>query len=112
MQEDAQPCETKVEFLKRNGFCFGSLKVGHMSKNCVKITTCQTCNFEHPTILHIKRSHPTTDVTSPHNKPQRPKPEETSISSALVSLGEGQGTGPGKDCILAIVPVQVKLQWK
>ena len=107
---DAQPRENKVEFLKKNGFCFGCLKVGHMSRNCMKRMTCQTCNFKHPTILHIKRSsQPPTDVTSPQHAERRPKPEETSISSALVSLGEGEGTGAGKDCILAIVPVQVQL---
>ncbi len=37
------------------------------------------------------------------------KPEETSISSALVSLGESEATGAGRDCILPIVPVLVKL---
>ena len=36
------------------------------------------------------------------------KPEETSISSALVSLEEGEGTGAVKDC-MSVVPVQVKL---
>lgn len=37
------------------------------------------------------------------------KPEEKSICSALVSLEEGEGTMAGKDCIVPIMPVQLKL---
>ena len=102
---NAQAHEAKVQFLREKGLCFGCLKVGHLSRNCKRRLTCQTCQARHPTILHINRSKP--EMVKSNNVV---RPEETSsVTSALVSLGEGEGTGAGKDCILAIVPVQVKL---
>jgi len=37
------------------------------------------------------------------------KHKETSVSSALISLGDGEGTGTGRECILSIVAVNVKV---
>ena len=108
----AQQHEAKIEFLRKNGLCFECLRVGHMSKYCKRRMTCQTCQVKHPTILHIKRSpKPGLDVSKTHMMERNMvvlKPEETSISSALVSLEEGEGTGAVKDC-MSVVPVQVKL---
>ena len=56
------------------------------------------------TILHIDGFKPEMVKTEQHNERH-----ESAVTSALVSLREGEGTGAGKDCILAIVPVQVKL---
>ena len=76
--------------------------------------TRQTCNFKHPTILHIQRSQSQLQMLLHlimHHRDQSLKRGPVRrISSALVSLGEGEGTGSGKDCILAITPVQVKLR--
>lgn len=74
--------------------------------------TCQSSQAKHPTVLHIKRpSHGTAD--SGHQKTESNcdagKSKERSITSALVSLEKGEETGAGRDCILAIVPVQVKV---
>ena len=40
---NAQQHEAKIEFLRKNGVCFGCLRVGHMSKYCKRRMTCQTC---------------------------------------------------------------------
>ena len=87
----------KIEFLRGKGICFGCLKAGHMSKECRSRLSCDECNLKHPTILHI------------HNKDKGSKPQETSVSSALVSLQAGRSTGAGdQDCTLSIIPVQLK----
>lgn len=110
---NSQSHEAKIEFVREKGLCFGYLRVGHLSRSCKRRMTCQSCESKHPTILHIKRSSKPEMLDSKHHKAEQysaaAKPEETSISSALVSLGEIEETGAGKDCILAIVPVQVKL---
>ena len=105
--------EVKIDFLRDNGLCFGCLRVGHLSRNCKRRMTCQDCQAKHPTILHIERSSKTEmDTSKPYKAEQNAivaRPEETSISSALVSLEWSERTGAGKDCLLAIVPVRVKL---
>ena len=68
-----------------------------MSKECRNRLTCEECNLKHPTILHI------------HNKDKVNKSQETSISSALVSVKACGCTGAGDhNCILSFVPVQLK----
>lgn len=42
----------RKEFTKSKGLCFGYLKQGHVSKNCKKRKTCDTCEKLHPTSLH------------------------------------------------------------
>ena len=107
---NVQPHEAKIEFLRENGLCFGCFKAGHMSKNCKRRMKCQSCQAKHPTILHIKRSPKSETYThKPEQHSMVAKPEETSISSALVTLGEVEGTVAGRECIQAIVPVLVKL---
>ena len=53
-QVKAQPHEAKVEFLRSKGLCFGCLMRGHLSKECKRRMTCQSCQRKHPTILHIE----------------------------------------------------------
>lgn len=110
LKMNKQPHEAKIEYIRQHGLCFGCLRVGHLSKMCKTRMTCQQCQAKHPTILHIKS--PTRPAVAGSNskvdqKAAVSKPEETSLSSALVSLEGGERTG--KDCLLAIVPVQVKL---
>ena len=93
----------KVEFLKRRGICFGCLEKGHMSKSCEKRMTCRTCQQKHPSILHIdrKKFNPTNDAEG----------EPTVNAAVNVSLDTSRltGAGGGRDSMLAIVPVQVKM---
>ena len=68
---------------------------GHMSKKCRSHLPCDECNLKHPTILNI------------HNQDKGSKPQETPVSSALVSLQAGGCTGD-QDSTLFIIPVQLK----
>lgn len=99
----SEPQQEKVDFLKKNGFCFGCLKKGHLSKNCNNKMTCQICKRKHPTLLHINSdgSPRMQAVSNSSNRMERPP-----INSALVSAD--YATGASKECALAIVPVQVK----
>lgn len=84
--------------------------MGLLSKNCKRRMKCQSCQARCPTILYIKKSpKPETYSHKAELHSKAAKPEETSISSALVSLGEVEETGASRDCILAVVPVLVKL---
>ena len=98
-----RPNKEKVEFLKVRGLCFGCLTKGHMSNNCQKRMTCQACQQQHPSILHVeveKKGSHTEEVTA----------KQSSVSSALISLEPRKPTGASsKECTLAIVPVQAKV---
>ncbi|KAK0142196.1 hypothetical protein N1851_020133 [Merluccius polli] len=89
----------KITFLKQNGICFGCLvKAGHVSKDCTGRLSCSICKKSHPSVLHIKAEQ--SSVKAP-------------ISSAQVSLGDGEHSGAGdkhnsNECMLSIVPVKVK----
>ena len=74
-----------------------------MSKDCKTKLDCQTCQRKHPTLLHIDTR--TSDKTPLQNS-NSPAPKQTSINSVQVSADDA--TGAGKECALAIVPVQVK----
>lgn len=70
----------------------------------------------HPTILHMEGNERSPCQKEERSDSQRSeggriaaKQEETSVSSALVLLGDSEGTGAGRDCTLAIIPVQVKV---
>ena len=100
-----KPNKEKVEFLKTKGLCFGCLSKGHLGKTCSKRMTCQTCQQKHPSILHIDRK-PTQSSGATNDAEGEP------AVTALVSLDTARHTGAGSsgsDCMLAIVPVQVKM---
>lgn len=91
----------KIDFLKEKGVCFGRLNVGHMSKDCRSRLFCKLCNLKHPTILHI------------HSKVKEIKPEDTQQESPRKGPAVSPKTcgyiGAGaQDCVLPIVPVQIK----
>jgi len=79
--------DKKVEYLKRNGHCFGCLKKGHMSKDCNKKMVCQICQRKHPTLLHIDNSK---NQILPKMNFSEPK-EEMLVNSALVSADHATG---------------------
>lgn len=100
----SEPQEKKVECLKRNGYCFEPFLIGHMSKDCKRKLDCQICQRKQPALLHIDSR--SLKPEAPHNLvPMEPK--GASINSALVSADKV--TGAGKECALAIVPVQVEV---
>ena len=96
--------EEKLEFLRKNGVCFGCFEVGHMSKGCQKRLTCQVCSLKHPTVLHINKKEI-------HNQKG-----ENSKDMAVTNVYTNQtnvwrDTGAGNsECKLAIVPVKVKMK--
>ena len=98
----SEPQEKKVECLKY-GYRFGCLKKGHMSKECKRKLDCQICQRIHPTPLHIDGRRLKQEAA---RNPIPTEPKET-INSALVSVDKV--TGASKECLLAIVPVQVKI---
>ena len=47
--------EEKQAFVMKNGLCFGCLRHGHMSKNCMGKSLCKICQKRHPTSLHTEQ---------------------------------------------------------
>ena len=47
--------EEKQAFVMKNGLCFGCLRHGHLSKNCVEKSLCKICQKRHPTSLHTEQ---------------------------------------------------------
>ena len=92
----------KMEFLKKNGVCFGCLCTGHISKECRKRLSCKTCGSRHPSWLHIHSKE--------NGDPEKGRSNsDRAVDSALVEVQTGGLTGAGEqDCKLAIVPVKVK----
>lgn len=103
----------KINFLKEKHLCFGCLSTSHMSRDCEKRLTCKICSQSHPTVLHINKS----DTASMHKAHVAKVTVSTSTqidkditSHSFASTAETCGhTGAGADqCLLSIVPVQVK----
>lgn len=99
----------KLDFIKKAGLCFGSLVRGHTSKDCKRKLACQICSEKHPNILHIPRKEDVSVQASAESQ-EEASPEQTVVSSALVSLKQEKKTltGAGDKCVLAILPVYVK----
>lgn len=68
----AMPSEEKKRFVTKNNMCFGCLRVGHISKNCLQRANRNICRKSHPTPLHEVRPQ----VDKPEIKPESPLPEE------------------------------------
>ena len=58
----------RKKFVTDKGLCYGCLGNGHVSKNCKRRKTCETCKKSHPTSLH-------SDFKENPNK-DKPKSEE------------------------------------
>lgn len=101
-----KPHKEKIEFLRSKGLCFSCLKHGHMSKFCKGKVSCEVCSLTHPTLLHIKKK----DIVTYAEKKTDNCDGQTVLSAFVCTQSEGcELTGAGEDdCILAIVPVQVK----
>ena len=94
----AKPYNERVDYIKRNGLCFGCLKQGHNSRGCTRRMTCAICAKKHPTLLHCNQR--------PGNE-QRPIEQFKACSSKLLS---SEQTGDGNHRLAcAVLPIKVKL---
>ncbi|XP_051776177.1 uncharacterized protein LOC127526093 [Erpetoichthys calabaricus] len=93
------PHKERIDFLKSKGLCFRCLKQGHLGKNCKERMKCQTCSFQHPDILHIKKDSEATSKAATNVVTPTEKETET---------GTCNFTGAGEECALQVVPVKVK----
>ncbi len=60
----AKSGEDKKAFICENRLCFGSLRKGHMTKDCKRRHTCNTCSRRHPTCLHEDRKQRPVEATT------------------------------------------------
>lgn len=87
----------KVFLLKKKGVCFGCLQQGHISRDCEARLTCEICDQNHPTVLHINRQPNDTER-------EMETPAPVPISSTTCGH-----TGAGKDrTMLSVLPVRIK----
>ncbi len=103
-QFSAKLYKDKFDFLRKNGFCFGCLVKGHLSKDCTRRITCQLCSKKHPCMLHIAAQD------KAHGKVMVKVDETETVNTlpASVSHETSACTGAGDNCVLAIVPVKIK----
>ncbi|XP_059092249.1 uncharacterized protein LOC131887635 [Tigriopus californicus] len=109
-----RPLEDKLGFLQDRRLCYGCLKPGHQSWQCIQRFTCQKCNRKHPTCLHNDdRPYGETDRENQENNQRN----ELNLveSTSLCCLENTQdnfkaATGQTKSVALAIIPVIVRVQ--
>lgn len=91
----------KIDFLRKNGICFGCLAKGHLSKDCKRRLICDICKKPHPRLLHVEYQQMTSkDAEKP--------PMDSDCGKPITPKSCGH-IGAGKnDCALSIIPVQVK----
>lgn len=104
------PHKEKIDFLRKAGLCFGCLIRGHVSKECKKRMTCSVCALKHPSMLHYAKQESSTNERTAEEKVQDGAATHPTASSMSVAanIETSAYTGAGDDCILSIVPVQVK----
>ncbi len=105
------PHKEKVDFLRKEGLCFGCLIKGHMSKDCKRRMTCSICALKHPSMLHfVKEKSSTCESATVEENVQDGAATHPTASSMSVSanIETSAYIGAGDDCIFSIVPVQVK----
>lgn len=112
-----EPVEDRVKHIKSEKLCFGCLKPGHLSKNCTKRMTCDTCSKRHPTCLHadrLKKDHePQKEQeskkehkdTTKERKPQSTQPKDDITEATAHSHRVGQDGNSTQTS--AIIPVYV-----
>lgn len=103
------PHKERIEFLKGKGLCFSCLSQGHLSKDCKKRIQCDYCPKRHPSMLHYAKAEDETVKNKTNNVTEN---TDTEVPSPIPITGGICGaTGAGNNsCVLAIVPVHVKLK--
>lgn len=102
-QFGAKSYKDKLDFLRKSGFCFGCLVKGHLSKDCIRRSTCQLCSKKHPSMLHL-----TTQDKIPEKEMVKVEKTKVNTLPATLSHETSAYTGAGDDCVLSIVPVKIK----
>ncbi|XP_051781293.1 uncharacterized protein LOC127527244 [Erpetoichthys calabaricus] len=92
------PHKERIDFLKSKGLCFRCHKQGHLAKNCKERMKCQTCSFQHPDILHIKKKVGATPTAIA--SVATPTERETETGTCIF-------TGAGEECALYVVPIKI-----
>ncbi|XP_035988164.1 uncharacterized protein LOC118560795 [Fundulus heteroclitus] len=104
--------QQKVDFLKKNGFCFACLIKGHLSKSCKNRLICRSCGKKHPTILHIANSPPDGAVGNVTVSSVAKKDASSGTDSIILGMASTVRTGAGTiDHKLPIVPVK-RRSWR
>ncbi|KAK3545764.1 hypothetical protein QTP70_011831, partial [Hemibagrus guttatus] len=101
----------RIKFVQVEKLCFGCLKSGHFSKNCISRSVCDTCHNMHPTCLHEERTKenqklPQAKPSANQERYQRPqltqhKETTTAFTSNRVILNEANAQ------TAAIIPVWI-----
>ncbi len=74
----AKSVEDKKAFIYENRLCFGCLRKGHMTKDCKRRHTCNTCDRRHPTCMHEDRKQkPVEAITNSSTSTEERASQET-----------------------------------
>ncbi len=60
----AKTAEEKRAIIHENHLCFGCLRKGHITKDCKRRHTCNTCGRRHPACLHIEKGQSPEETSS------------------------------------------------
>ena len=105
----AKTKEEKIDYVMKNGLCYGCLSPGHRSRTCKGKCTCTICKGRHPTSLHVERKpvDENKEKETPSQKDTgKPKDEEKkAICGKVTKIGKGSMTS-------MIVPVWISTRDK
>ncbi|KAK7909491.1 hypothetical protein WMY93_014175 [Mugilogobius chulae] len=97
----AKSVEDKKAFIHENKLCFGCLRKGHVTKDCKRRHTCNTCSRRHPTCLHEdKRQNSVEATTNSSTSTEKQASQETHKAVSHMSTQRTSATS-------SIVPVFV-----
>ena len=93
------------DFVKRERLCFGCLGKGHMTKECTKKKTCDTCKRKHPTALHDPNGPPNLRANATSFTPKEADPPASVAAPTAVATATTFHTRRGRHLSCMIVPV-------
>ena len=97
-----QPWQSRVDWIKKKGCCFGCLRIGHMKKVCKIKLTCSTCPGKHPTVLHNIEFNIDKDVPVPDPDVTNEK-TLSSMTTAVNSNSVLNNDSKQEECTMAII---------
>ena len=89
--------EERREFILSNGLCFGCLRRGHLSKQCISRLTCEICRKKHPTLIHA-------DDKGKEKKSTEPTVSHIETKSCVT------GAGAPQKIAFALIPVKIRVK--